>query len=141
MYSIKFLICLSLLYVAVTTIFQSFNLSQASMLDDAQYSDCYRIAAPEIRKICLRLMSPTYNPIIETGTVRGTRSSEPVTLQSILASDGLGDLGKIEAFNQFLTKEDLSFAGSPGFTRFTDDYNLGRWQPMRGKRSQELGGK
>lgn len=128
-------------YVAVTTISQSFEFSKASMLEDVQYSDCYRIATPEVRGICLRLVSPAYDPIIETGSVRNIRSSEPVTLQSILASDGFGDLGKIEAFNQFLNKEDLSFAGTPEFTGFTDDYNLGRWQPMRGKRNNKLGNK
>lgn len=116
-------------------------MSEASIIDDAQYSDCLQIEKPEIKRICQRLTIAAYNPTIRTGSVRGIRSGDPITLRSFLASDGLGELGKLEAFNQFLVQENLPMIGTPGLTKLTDDINLGRWQPMRGKRGDKLYGR
>lgn len=137
MNSIKSLIYLILWYAFLGASLRLPRTAGASFIHDIQYSDCRHIERPEIRRICQRLMVPIYNPTTEAGSLRDVRSSDPVALQSFLASDGLGELGKLEAFNQFLAKEDLPLTGAKGPTRFTDDFNGGIWQPMRGKRGDK----
>lgn len=121
-------------YVLLVASFQvPASIEGSSVFEDFQERNCQRLLEPELRKMCELLMMQAYSWMGELGSVRGTRSSNPVALQSILSTDGLGDLAKLEPFRQLLANEDSIPNG--GLLRITDDMSTGRWQPMRGKRT------
>lgn len=105
----------------------------ASAAETSSVADCERFMRPEARQLCLYFASAMLEGARE---IRSPARAKPADL---LVGGG-SSRNQFELFNRLLQSnagdEDLASVERPFWgSRMSDEVSLGRFQPMRGKRS------